>query len=163
MFVVAMKTTRQQLTALCLAAGLLVAFGFGLAGRQRPSAQTGATPADRVGYLAALGYEVDPQWVGVREITIPAAFDKALTAYNEIQQDAGYDLSPYRGYRVKCWTYTVCNYPDADGVQANVYEYDGQVIGGDVASTQADGFCHGLIPIQQAAPDQEGETNGTTG
>ena len=139
-----------------------MAFGFGIAGRQRPTAQAGATAGDRVGYLAALGYEVDPQWTGVREVQIPATFDKALTAYNEIQQDAGYDLSPYRGCRVKCWTYTVCNYPDEEGVRATVYEYDGQVIGGDIASVQADGFCHGLIPLR-TSPTQKGETNGTTG
>ena len=45
MFVVAMKTTRRQLTALCVAVGLIVAFGFGIAGRQRPTAQAGATAA----------------------------------------------------------------------------------------------------------------------
>ncbi len=163
MFVVAMKTTRKQLTAACVVVGLMVAFAFGMARQDRPAAQTGATAGDRVGYLAALGYEVDPQWTGVREVQIPAAFDKALTAYNEIQQDAGYDLSPYRGYRVKCWTYTVRNYPGEDGVQANVYEYDGQVIGGDIASAQADGFCHGLLPLQQASSGEKGETNGTTG
>lgn len=163
MFIVSIKTNYPRLAVLCVALGLVVAFAFGMTRQDRPATRTGAAAPDRVAFLTELGYEVDPQWTGVREILIPAAFDKAFTVYNEIQQDAGYDLSAYRGRRVKCWTYTVHNYPDDAGVQANVYEYDGQVIGGDISSVQADGFCHGLLPLQQTSPDQKGETNGTTG
>ena len=161
MFVVSMKTTRPRLVAYGVVLALLVAVTFGLVGQQQTARAQGVPGGDdsrRVAYLRALGYEVSPQWVRVQEVTLPTEFDERYATYNAMQQQADYDLSPYQGRRVKCWTYTVLNYPDTDGVQANLYEYNGRIIGGDISSTAADGFSHGLIPL----PPQ-GEENGTTG
>lgn len=162
MFVVAMKTTRARIVAYGVALALLVAVTFGMAGRQQAvgaQATVGGDDAHRVAYLRRLGYEVDEAWIRVREIQLPLEFDETLAAYNELQQQAGADLSPYRGRRVKCWTYTVRNYPAADEVQANLYEYNNRIIGGDISSVTAEGFSHGLLPLTEV----QGEENGTTG
>lgn len=54
------------------------------------------------------------------------------------------DLEPYHGKRVKCWTYTVLNYPGENGVLAHLYIYKDKIVGGDISSTALDGFMHGL-------------------
>ena len=57
-------------------------------------------------------------------------------------------MSVYAGKRVKRWIYRVTNYPryeNADCIQATLLIYDGQVIGGDVCSTEIDGFMHGFV------------------
>lgn len=169
MFVVSMKTTRPRVVAYGLALSLLAVVTFGLAGQQdalrTQAAVAGGDDARRVAYLQELGYEAQPKWTQVREIVIPADFDEAFTAYNALQQKAGHDLSPYRGRRVKCWTYTVLNYPGEDTVQANLYEYNDRIIGGDISSTALEGFSHGLVPLEigQPGPVTEGESNGETG
>jgi len=164
MFVFSMKTTRPRLAAFGVVFGLLAAVTFGLAGRQQQiGVQAGAeVTADGVTYLQELGYEVDPQWVSVREVILPADPDDTLTAYNALQKEAGFDLMPYCGERVKCWTYTVLNYPGTEGVQAHIYEHKGRVIAGDISSTAAEGFSHGLRPLLPTA-EKQGETNGKTG
>ena len=43
------------------------------------------------------------------------------------------------------------NYPgyeDLDCIHATLLIYDGQVIGGDICSTQLDGFMHGFVKEQ---------------
>ena len=168
MFVVSMKTTRPRLGVSVAVVGLLLVTVFTLAGRQDAlRAQAAATGSDddrRVAYLQELGYTVDPQPVSVQEIPIPAESDPVFAAYNAMQQQAGQDLTPYAGCRVKCWTYTVKDYPGQTAVQAHLYVYKDRVIGGDISSTEQGGFSHGLRPPETTQPQgQEGETNGKTG
>ena len=58
------------------------------------------------------------------------------------------DLEPYRGRRMKCWTYEITNYPDDSSVLAHLYVYNDKIVGGDVASTSVDGFMRGLTALQ---------------
>ena len=160
MFVVSMKTTRSHLWGtLTVVALLLVTM---VAQSCLPAAATVAPVADvstdegRREYLSALGYDTVAKSHEVREVQFPVDPDDAWTAYNAIQLQAGMDLSPYRGRRVKCYTYTVSNYPGDGVVVANVYVYKDRVIGGDIADTRQDGFCHGLVR-------REDVQNGTTG
>lgn len=74
-------------------------------------------------------------------------FDEVFTQYNDLQKTAGMDLEPYHGKRVKCWTYTVLNYPGEEGVLAHLYIYKDKIVGGDVSSTALDGFMHGLTKL----------------
>lgn len=161
MFVVSMKTTRPRLAAYGVALAVLVLVTALLTGRgkDRPTAAT--AQSDPVAYLAQLGYEAESQWTDLREITVPAEFDGAFSAYNDIQKAAGFDLSPYRGERVKLYTYRVTNHPAGEGVLATLYLHGDRVIAGDLSAAGEGGFCHGLVP-RESAP-QQGETNGTTG
>ena len=153
MFVLSMKTTRTRMfTVFALVAMLLVTV-FSLSGRPTSTATAAPVAADdaaRQQYLADLGYEVLPNKSEVREILIPTESDEAVAEYNRLQLEAGHDLTEYSGKRVKCWTYTVTNYPTEDTVQAHLYIYKDKIIGGDIASTAQDGFCHGLKPMRAA-------------
>ena len=151
MFVVSMKTTRLRVLVTVAAVAFLLVSMLVLSNRQ-PTAATGAplaadSDAARRAALTSLGYEVGPAEAQVREIAIPAEEDEAFAAYNLLQLETGYDLSPYRGRRVKCWTYAVTNYPGQQAVQANLYVYKDKIIGGDITSTLQDGFSHGLKPM----------------
>ncbi len=151
MFVYSMKTTRPRAIGVCLLALLLLAAVFALPSG-RGAAATSATVTDDAGrrqVLTMLGYEVLPDHSEVREILIPAESDAAFAEYNALQTAAGYDLTEYCGRRVKCWTYTVTNYPKDDTVQAHLYVYKDKVIGGDISSAVQDGVRHGLTPIPQ--------------
>lgn len=159
MFVVAMKTTRTRLAVWGMVLMALVAVTIASAGLSPAAVATGAAEqTDGVALLRELGYRVPDQWSAVREVAIPVALDGEWDAYQAMQTACGYDLIPYLGKRVKCYTYPVSNYPGQPTAQANLYEYEGRVIAGDIAATGVEGFPHGLIPC----PEQ-GEANGATG
>lgn len=108
--------------------------------------------SERMSFISQFGWEVSEEPVEVREVIIPEEFDDVYTQYNEIQLAQGFDLSSYKGVRVKRWTYTVKNYEgykDKDCVKINILILDGTVIGGDVCSVELDGFMHGFAnPLQ---------------
>ncbi|MDD7216643.1 MAG: DUF4830 domain-containing protein, partial [Oscillospiraceae bacterium] len=93
------------------------------------------------------------------EVIIPAEFDRGYEKYNEIQKAQNLDLTPYAGKRAKRWTYNIKNYPGYEGdsgtVQANILVYEGAVIGGDICSTELDGFMQGFdFPTKNAAQNE---------
>ena len=163
MFVLPMKTTRPRVLAFCGVIGLLLVTVGVLAGRQSAAASATVRVSEesqRRSYLTGLGYELEAQPGQVQEVLIPAEFDDSFSAYNALQQQEGMDLSPYRGKRVKCWTYTITNYPGETAgasVLAHLYIYRDTVIGGDISSTAQDGFRHGLRPL---APTDDGNRKG---
>ena len=165
MFVLSLKTTRPRLAAFGVVLVLLFAVTAGTKvlspGVRVPAGAGEAT--DPVAVLQGLGYEVESQWIHLREITLPADVDATFSAYNALQKEAGYDLTPYQGERVKCYTYTVLNYPGEERVEAHVYTHRNRVVAGDIASTAADGFCHGLTPLTPTTTVAQGEKDGTTG
>ena len=165
MFVLSMKTTRPRLWAFGAVLALLLTVVAGtklLPAAPRTSAAAGAA-TDPAALLRELGYEVEEPWTALREVTLPGEGDVTLDAYNALQQTAGYDLRPYLGERVKLYTYAVSNYPGEERVEAHVYVYKNRVVAGDIASTAADGFCHGLTPLTLGDTTAQGEANGTTG
>ena len=163
MFIVSMKTTRPRVIAYAAVTAALFVTVLSLAGRQdalrTQAAATGTDDSSRAAYLQQLGYEVTLQAVSVQEVIIPADSDETFAAYNALQA-AEHDLTAYCGERVKCWTYTVTNYPGEEQVQAHLYVYKNQIIGGDVSSALQGGFSHGLHPLSAVAT---GEINGQTG
>lgn len=164
MFVLSMKTTRTRLTVYGAVCGLLAAVIVGVRAVPRGAVPvTAPAAADPAAYLQKMGYEVEDQWTALREITVPAEEDAAFAAYNAILQEAGYDLSAYKGERLKCYTYAVLNYPGSERVEARVYTYKDRVVAGEIASAEADGFCKGLTPLIPTATENKGETDGTTG
>lgn len=105
----------------------------------------GETNAQRRAFLAHYGWETAEDPSEIVEVLIPQTFDEIYTAYQDLQKSQGFDLTPYRGKRVKKWTYAVTNYPgESSGVLATLLLRDGVIIGGDIASERADGFRHGF-------------------
>ncbi len=109
---------------------------------------------ERIAFFSQFGWEIDEDPTEVKEVIIPTEFDETYTAYNEIQKNQGLDLEPYKGVRVKSWSYEIKNYPEYENregvIQGNILVYDGIVIGGDVCSTELNGFMHGF-----SIPDSE--------
>lgn len=111
-----------------------------------PSYQGVSDNAKRIAFLAKFGWKVVPSAVEVVEITIPQTFGQVYRNYNEIQKQQGLDLTPYKGARVKRWTYKVTNYPGYEGdVYADLLiQNDDIVVAGDVRTVAVNGFMHGL-------------------
>ncbi len=164
MFVLAVKPGQMRAGIIGILLVLLLIGGALFAGRETAvsaSAQ-GMTEESRRGYLTGLGYALSAAPGEVWEIQIPVEFDETLTAYNALQQTEGMDLTPYRGKRVKCWSYGVINYPGHPAVQARLYVLDDTIVAGDISATEKDGFSHGLRAMAPGDGAKE-EENGNIG
>ena len=83
----------------------------------------------------------------IREVVIPSSFDETYEKYNTMQKQQGFDLSRYRGRSCRRYVYEVLNYPGGvEDARLTLLIYQDRLIGGDVSSTSADGFMHGLDP-----------------
>ena len=108
--------------------------------------------SERLSFISQFGWEVSEEPTEVREIIIPEEFDEVYTKYNEIQLSQGFDLTSFKGTRVKRWTYAVKNYEgfeNKDCIRINILVCDGKVIGGDVCSVELGGFMHGFSKPQK--------------
>ncbi len=100
---------------------------------------------DRVAYLTGLGWTVSSQPIATEELLVPDQLDDSYAEYVALQESQGFDLSRYRGKRLKRYTYEITNYPTGEtGVQASLLIYRNTVVGADVLSPALDGFIHGL-------------------
>lgn len=95
-------------------------------------------------YLAQYGWSVREDKVNVEEITIPVNFSEVYERYNAIQLKQGFDLTRYKGEKAVKYTFVVTNYKDYDNVEAHVLTKGGKVIGGDICSTELNGFMTGF-------------------
>ena len=145
MFVVSVKTGKRRMI-LALAAVLVILTAALAAGKLLGGAQAaqslpaGETNEQRLAFLLGYGWEADTEAVEVREITIPDVFDDVYLKYNEVQKAQGMDLERYRGKTCRQWIYNVTNYPAQGTVHASLLVLDGKIIGGDLSSTELDGF-----------------------
>lgn len=114
------------------------------------------TNDDRVKFLEQFGWAVENEPTEEVTVKIPKTFDKVLSSYNNIQLHQGLDLSKYAGKEVNRYTYKVTNYPDYSGeVIANVIIYRGRVIGGDICSSDVDGFIRDFTFPSSDSADTE--------
>ena len=153
MFIVTARLPKKKMlaggfTALCCCAAVAAALLLTLGGRAvTASAEVKniRTNDDRLAYLGGLGWQVSAQPIATEELLIPKEFDDSYAGYLKLQEDQGFDLTQYRGKRVKRYTYEVFNYPTGEsGVQANLLVCKNTVVGGEVLSPRLDGFLHGL-------------------
>ncbi len=94
-------------------------------------------------YLKGYGWEVNPEPAEFSEIEIHNEFGQVLENYNILQREGGFDLEKYKGKRLKRYTFEVLNYPgNTENVRANVFLYGDKIVGGDVCSTDENGFMH---------------------
>lgn len=149
MFVFSIKTSKKQLVRLAGGAVIVMAallMALFLPQESLPTAARGRSVDERVAFLHGLGYEVQSEEVGVREILIPDEFDDVFVAYNELQKQAEMDLLPYRNMRVKRYTYAVTNYPNHPQMHAHLLVYKGKIVGGDLTDTANPNFVVALTP-----------------
>lgn len=126
---------------LLLLALVLLGRGLGAA----PAGEHGASTEERVAFLASCGWEADAGGEQGQIIHIPERFPAVFEDYNDLQRSQGYDLRDYAGRDCELYTYPVTNWPDdTQTVLANLYVFHGRIIGGDVHSTNLNGFMVGL-------------------
>lgn len=123
---------------ICFAAGKLQAGSAG--GNAQSYSCQAETNEERIAFLSQFGWQVGPEPLEIKEVTLPQEFDEVYNSYNELQKQQGFDLLPFAGKICRLWTYEVTNYPDANPVHANLLICDNLVIGGDISSTALDGF-----------------------
>lgn len=178
MFVWSVKgKTLKFIGLLCLAAALMIALFVFIPKNSAAEAEPTAAEVtynfdkvrsngDRVEFLEQFGWKVERRPVKECVVTVPKDFDALMTSYNALQKNLGLDLENYAGRDVVRYTYRVTNYPGAEGdVFANVMIYKGTVVGGDVCSTEGEGFIKDLTfpggapetetPETEAAPETE--------
>ena len=98
-------------------------------------------------FISEMGWETSDEYDECKVITIPEEFNDVYQNYNELQKKQGFDLSDFKGKQAEVYVYKVKNYPgmeDKDGINCNLIVCDGQLIGGDVCSSELDGFMQGL-------------------
>lgn len=97
-------------------------------------------------FLYDFGIEIQGECIEKEKLTIPTIFDDVYKTYNDIQLQAGLDLSPYKGKQAVRFTYIISNYPNNQNneVKANVICVDGVPVGGDVMTTSINGFMKPL-------------------
>ncbi len=146
MFVLSVKTGKKQLLSalVCLAVVAVLATVSLLIPVSDATAVSGVpvistvvdTGKERVAFLKNLGYEVEEEATQIREIRIPDEPDAALLSYNELQKQAGLDLEPYLGKRVKLYSYRVVGGSGASA--AHLYVYRNTVIAGHIDTTDGE-------------------------
>ena len=137
--------TRRRMALMSLALGLVIGSALLLAGcfggDKETEVITAATNEERVAYLEALGWRVAPQPIETLDLQLPEKLEGEWDAYAKLQKGQGLPFSEFAGQAVKRYTYTVTNYPEIpQGVQANLYLWGDQIIGGDVIFTGQGGF-----------------------
>ncbi len=164
MFVVSIKSDKLKkifVTALILVLTLIGGLVYVSKQEALPASTVGginmkATNNDeRVAFFSQFGLEATEEPIEVKEIVIPTEFDDNYIRYNEIQKKQGLDLEPFKGTRVKYWSYEILNYPgleNSDGrIRGNLLIYNGIIIGGDVSDIALDGFMHTFfIPSEES-------------
>lgn len=146
--VVSLKANRKRIIAFLLLAVVVAGACLFLQTRGEEEAQLipGGTNEERVAYLQGFGWQVQTEPTETREVMIPAQFNDVYTAYNVMQKAQGFDLEPYAGEICTQYMYKIENYPDEMEVYATLLVYGDQIIGGDVACAEVDGFMHGFAP-----------------
>ena len=104
------------------------------------------TEQDVVNFLAQFGWQVDGKAIEVKEVSVPAEFDKIYAGYNQVQVAQGLDLSRYKGKTLTRYTFKVTNFEGYEGeVLANVLVWRKKVVGGDICSAEiTGGFVQGF-------------------
>ena len=138
-------TRKKAVTILSLGAAillLLITAHSVFAPRAEPDL---STVEGRAAYLAALGWEIDPETEAFRTVLVPDKLEGIMAQYNKLQVKQGYDLNRHLGESCMQYCYEITNYSDADGkVLVSLYLQDGEIIAADIHSTALNGFMHGL-------------------
>lgn len=148
MVVMTAKLSKKKLLGILagVAAGiLLLSFCAKGGGETAPADGGTAENDDRIAFLSSFGYTVNGEPTETQQIRIPEAGSEVFDRYNALQQSQGYDLSAFAGQTVTRYVYKIENYDDT-GTEwfATLLVLDGQIIGGDVASSAPDGPMHGF-------------------
>ena len=149
MFVCSIKAGKKKWVIVALAVILVAVTVFLAFGKWNAAAESGNAKGyscvasnndERVAFLAQFGWQVEAEPLEIRDVAIPDPFDEVYLQYNALQKQQGCDLEPLAGKVCRQWVYEVTNYPAETPVHANLLVYEDRVVGGDICSTELDGF-----------------------
>ncbi len=150
MFIKTIKVKRPNLLAaalLVVIVCLLAVVAFTAFKFAHPTRYKMENEQQRQEFLKDMGWEVSPEFDECKQILIPEEFNEVYTSYNDLQKQQGFDLSDHKGKSCDIYTYKVKNYKDhedTDDVVCHLMICDNVLVGGDVCSTELDGFMQGL-------------------
>lgn len=147
MFVKSIKIKKSSFLVLVISAVIiLVAVVFAvIAGGNSKVTYTMKNEEQRQDFLKKMGWEVSEEYTECKVVIIPEKFNKVYQSYNNLQKEQGFDLEKLRGKTVEVYTYEVYNYPGHEkNMVATLMVYEGELVGGDVACIELDGFMQGL-------------------
>lgn len=154
MFMLTLKFNKKTAVFIVVMAALVLIGIVLLAGAHHAASERESAPdtpvtavkneQSRCRYLEQYGWEVESPALSSETVVIPRSFSDVFDAYNELQKQQGFDLSEYCGLEAELYTYRVTNCENDPNVVAQLYVRNGSVIGGDVHSTQLDGFMTGI-------------------
>ena len=104
------------------------------------------TEADRLSLLSRHGYTAKETPIEQATFTLPEEFDRALTAYNELQKEQGLDLTRYKKKTLTRYTYELQSDGSAGTVYVNLILFHDRVVAADVCSADPTGFVKPLFP-----------------
>lgn len=105
-----------------------------------------STNAKRLQFINSLNLQAEETCISQKRIIIPDNFSDVYKNYNLLQQEAGYDLSAYKGCSVTVFTYRLSEYnPFSQETVVNLFVYKGKIIAGDISATAFDGFMLPLV------------------
>ena len=100
---------------------------------------------DIAAYLAALGWQVEPEPIETQSIVIPRQFNGVYADYIKLQKEQGYPIENYAGMQAVRYSFRVTNYPTGEkDIVADVVLFGSEIIAGDIQSTASDGFMRAL-------------------
>lgn len=132
------------LLTLALAVTFLVQVHWAYAWSMQPENRADI-PEQRSKYIQSFGWQVG-ECAEEKSVVLPQTFSKVYQNYNVLQKQQGFDLQPYAGRQCTVYTYPLLNFPgQPQDVFLHLMVCDGQVIGGDIASVDLQGF---IIPFK---------------
>lgn len=146
---------RPRLREVSAVLTLAAAFALCLLGGQTQepavsAAQLAQVEASQTAYLSDLGWEVSgpPE---TDQVLLPEEFGPEFDRYLSLQREGGFDLTQYAGETVTRYSYPIANYPTGEAhVYADLLVLNGKIIGGELRSSQLDGFMAALTPREQS-------------
>ena len=155
MFFYTFKANKKAIIGAALIVAALVVLSFAIPSRPK-TADTAAqvslqakTNAERLAFIRHFGYDVTNEPVETKFVVIPEQFDDTYLAYNELQQQQGFDLSKLKGKTVKSYSYAVANYPGVEQsektIRANLLVDGERIVAADICSVELAGFMHALV------------------
>ncbi len=143
-----LKLTKEKVlvaVCICLVPLLIFSATYLKKNNKAPEILQAKTKTQRIAFLNQFGWQVDKTSETVKDTVIPSEFDNVYKAYNNIQLSQGFDLQKYCGERVKLYNLKINNYPqNSEYVFATLLVREGKIIGGDIHSTELNGFMHGF-------------------
>ncbi len=105
------------------------------------SAIDGSTHEKRMIYARSLKLCVEEEEITYKETVIPRIFSDVYKSYNELQKEAGFNLSQYKGERVTVYTCPL----SGEKRNLTLIVHKGKIIGGDICDISVKGEMKPLL------------------